>query len=565
MCGYIDLDTQRMVISRRFQKALQFREGLASVRIKGQYGFIDVSGREAIKPQFDAAGKFYHGLAEVVVEAKAGVIGRDGKFRVRPQFARAIPFDRNVILTREGKWHHSQGPEPLAGLDSHALISGSPFGLYHVETGWIVKPSLKLQPFTRDATGLIWAAKISQKSLKGLIRSDGTWQVEPRFSHVQSLNEGIAVVAVKDQTGQKSQRWGAVDAEGKIIVPLIYDHVAYWNHGYGLARKDGKNGLLDRTGQLVGGRFFDKVERATEKRFARVLLDGKWMSVTGKGKLIPDQREGEIILSCPSGLTLKRESDRVAFYKPDGKRVSEALFKLRGYAKKDCRAPLTVTSEGKWGFITLDGRLLHDPLKFESQIRFKGGKAWVQFSGLWGQINDTGEFIIPPQFESLQRHGPDHYRVKKDGVEFFIDATGQRITQPPEFKRHPSAFLKCSGGGRLVSEKNKWGMVDPEGKMIIPVRHRALSCFMHGIAWAPIDEKKAWCPIGSDGRFHSSPACKTRYYPYWASHSSPEKFSDDPFESNVLWVIAYLEYGAGKRSELPKWVPGRQRRSHTGR
>ena len=54
--------------------------------------------------------------------------------------------------------------------------------------------------------------------------------------------------------GQNSQLWGAVDAKGNIIVPLIYDWASYWNHGYGLAKKDGKHGLLDRSGQLVGDR-----------------------------------------------------------------------------------------------------------------------------------------------------------------------------------------------------------------------------------------------------------------------------------------------------------------------
>ncbi len=557
MCGYVDSNTQHLVIPRRFQIALPFREGLAAVRIAGKYGYIDASGQELIKPQFDAAGKFYQGLAEVVVGAKAGLIGQDGILQVHPQFARAIPFDLNVILVREGKWH-PEGRELLPGLDNHFGFAHRRYGLYHVKTGWIIKPSLQLQVFTKDATGLVWAKQKDRNAHFGLIRSDGSWQVEPRFTHVQCLSEGIAVVATGDS------QWGAVDAEGKVIVPLIYDWASYWDHGYGLAKKDGKHGLLDSTGKLIGGRFFDKVERATDKQLARVFLDGAWVSVTDEGGLIPDQRELEIILLCPGGLTLKRESNRLAVYNMDGKRINKTLFDMRSYSTNDCSAPLSVTSKGKWSFITLDGKQLHDPLKFDNVLKFSKGKAWVKMNGLWGLIDDTGAFMIKPQYEVIH-HIKETYRVKKNGEEIFLDAAGKRIAQPPKYEFDPSVLLKCPGNIRIVTENGKWGMVDKNGKVMIPLQHRALSCFRQGIAWAPDPQKKAWCPIGADGHFQDNPACKTTYYPFRLSHSSPEQLSDDPFESSVLWIVAYLEYASGKRDEMPKMIHERDWRKRTTR
>jgi hypothetical protein len=74
------------------------------------------------------------------------------------------------------------------------------------------------------------------------------------------------------------------------------------------------------------------------------------------------------------------------------------------------------------------------------------------------------------------------------------------------------------------------------------------------VAWAPIDEKHLWCPVGPDGAVRDKPACAKERYPLIPTHSWPEKLAEDPYESSVLWSRAYLETLAGIRAEGPKLV-----------
>ena len=68
-----------MVIEPQFDLALSFSEGLAVVRIKGKFGFIDSLGKMAIEPQFDWALSFSEGLAAVKINGRGGRCRADGK------------------------------------------------------------------------------------------------------------------------------------------------------------------------------------------------------------------------------------------------------------------------------------------------------------------------------------------------------------------------------------------------------------------------------------------------------------------------------------------------------
>jgi len=53
-------------------------EGLAAVRLKDKWGYIDKKGDIAINPQFEDAGGFGDGLAPVESERKWGFIRKTG-------------------------------------------------------------------------------------------------------------------------------------------------------------------------------------------------------------------------------------------------------------------------------------------------------------------------------------------------------------------------------------------------------------------------------------------------------------------------------------------------------
>lgn len=108
----------------------------------------------------------------------------------------------------------------------------------------------------------------------------------------------------------------------------------------------------------------------------------------------------------------------------------------------------------------------------------------------------------------------------------------------------------------LFRQNGLWGMKDEAGATVIRPEHRVLGCFQNGVSWTVAPEARAWCPIGPDGNRREALPCNTAYYPVTVSHHRPEPFSEDGFESSVLWNLAFLDYLAGERAEPPRWLPG---------
>lgn len=72
-----------------YDRVNSFSEGLAPVKLKGKWGYIDRNGTLIIPAQYDDAGGFSEGLAPVKQKGKWGYIDRNGTWRFpNPQSAR---------------------------------------------------------------------------------------------------------------------------------------------------------------------------------------------------------------------------------------------------------------------------------------------------------------------------------------------------------------------------------------------------------------------------------------------------------------------------------------------
>ena len=68
-----------MVIQPKYTDASIFQEGLAYVKVKNKYGFINKKGKTVVKPIYDRVSMFYNGLAYVEKNGRAFYIDKTGK------------------------------------------------------------------------------------------------------------------------------------------------------------------------------------------------------------------------------------------------------------------------------------------------------------------------------------------------------------------------------------------------------------------------------------------------------------------------------------------------------
>ena len=579
LCGYVKKDSGVERIPQLFEVAEPFSEGLAAVRIEGRYGFIDTTGTVVIEPRFQNAGFFAGEYAEIRLNNASGIINRSGKLVVSPEFKRIIPFTGGTFIAeplRDKLRQPSSGSERLDAYSdtfAFALLNGA--GLYHLQKGWLSDQNLKFHRFDKPERGLIWAGGKDDHSedIWGLMRSDGTWQATPRYHHVQWLSEAHAVVesmpdySLPPQQRREALRRGAVDGDGKLVVPLKFAQLSYWRGGYGLAMEgrpfnsDGtqnqvREGIVRADGTLLADRYFDKVEINDDGKLPRGRIGKNWYSIEPNGHLIPNQLDGKTMVECPGGLNIVQRGETVEFRRP-GDSQSVGPFDTGYFQRKDCPGPFSAKRDGKWFIVLEDGSVLGGKNGFENLYSFLGNHTAVQVAGKWGIIDRSGAFTVNPSFAQLRPDREGIFVVDEGKDPQWINAYGKRVEKPARDRLTPEPTLNCEGGLRFFEKAGLWGLQDGNGKTVIEPQFRALSCFKQGVTWAAAPDGKAWCPIGPNGQRRDAMECREKYYPTSLSHHRPENFSDDPYESSVLWNRAWLDYQAGRRGKPPEWIPWR--------
>jgi hypothetical protein len=94
------------VVTKGYEAAKDFSEGLAPVKVEDKWGFIDRKGHMVIEPKFDAAESFSDGMARVKLGTSWGYIDHAGTLVIGFQYEEAGDFSDG--LAPVGRW----GDEP---------------------------------------------------------------------------------------------------------------------------------------------------------------------------------------------------------------------------------------------------------------------------------------------------------------------------------------------------------------------------------------------------------------------------------------------------------------------
>ena len=304
------------------------------------WGFIDVSGKLAIKPQFLSVGGFHEGLAAVQISVKGkddstnekwGFIDKSGKMVIEAQFEDVQEFSDGLAAARQDKW--------------------------------------------------------------GFIDKSGKFVIEPQFENVGTFNEGLAQAA----TGHL--KWGFIDRTGAFkIEPNFASTGDFANNRAAVLISDGfgsytfKNGIdtyevrggqwsyIDKSGQIVIDSLFDGAGLFCQELAPAAVGIKQGMNKPDKWGFI--NTDGKLAIT-PQFNAVHAASENCAA-------VQYGTWKNIGRAQRSWIA-------GKWGYITLRGKRLIAP-QFDGADRFSEGLASVLIKDKWGYINKDGKMVISPNY-----------------------------------------------------------------------------------------------------------------------------------------------------------------------
>jgi hypothetical protein len=205
---------------------------------------------------------------------------------------------------------------------------------------------------------------------------------EPIYFEIEPYSEGLAVV--KKRKPDFGFSWGAVDANGAIVIPVEYDYLGTLSEGLMNFQKEKKMGFLDKNNKIVIPAMYYDFSSFSEG------LAAVKVSETGKYGFI--DKNNNLVIAA-------EYEDANPFY---GGYTSVAKTKGRtmGAGKG------TVTTPGEWVVIDKTGKVIQERTFDRISQLQAGGLFIIEWNGKKGTMNTKGMPILPMEYSDVMRGQP---------------------------------------------------------------------------------------------------------------------------------------------------------------
>lgn len=233
----MDEEEEKIVI-RKFGP---LKEGLARVIENGLSGFIDKSGKYAIKPQFLSAKDFSEGVAAVMnANGLWGYVGKNGAYVIPARFTEAYSFQEGLAIVSDGLQHgYIEKTGSIVIKPQYVLADGFSEGLAGVGVS---------DTNEKPLPGFLGTASFRGKW--GYINKTGQTAIGPQFEEARRFSDSMAAV----QIGGK---WGYIDRTGRMVISTQFETAGIFSEGLAAVQLGGRWGYIDKTGAMVIKPQFD--------------------------------------------------------------------------------------------------------------------------------------------------------------------------------------------------------------------------------------------------------------------------------------------------------------------
>ena len=238
-------------------------------------------------------------------------------------------------------------------------------------------------------------------------------------------------------------RWGYLRPDGSWAIPPQFEFARPFAEGVASVRRDGSMGYIRPDGsEALPLRYQSAGE--FEKGRSEVKTD------TGMGVI---REDGSFVIEPRFEFSWRDEWKGRDIFRTDGNDGRHALFDF-------------------------DGNMLLSP-QDDDIFATDFGLLVVEREGRWGIATEDGQFIVPPEYRSID--GFDEYgwaRANRgeDGPTVFFDRAGE-VAFAPDVDCAESFY----GGLAAARRDGKWGTIDREGRTVLPFRFDGVGTYCDGL------------------------------------------------------------------------------------
>lgn len=268
--------------------------------------------------------------------------------------------------------------------------------------------------------------------------------LEPKYSKIESFSDGVAIVqkevAGKGKYSYKTYLYGAVNSDGKLILPDTFSFLGKYKDGLIKFKQNGEFGFMNKKGKVA----------------------------------IPATYENAGDFSCGLAAVQSEVRGNYGYINPQNKFVIEPKYVFADNFYKNYATVYAVKrffgSAGRYDknkliLIDTNGKELTEPIYETISLKTDGGLFTVMQNEKEGLIDSTGKVILPVEYKSIGMfyHGVSIV-LKSADVYGLINTEGKFLLQP-EY----SAISSANESSLFYAKKdNKFTVYDKNMNVIIP-------------------------------------------------------------------------------------------------
>lgn len=273
---------------------------------------------------------------------------------------------------------------------------------------------------------------------------------------------------------KRRDHWGFMDRNGKEVVHCVYDSVGRFIDDKVVVQFHGEQGVINSESHWLIVPRKAKIE----------LLESDLILSSAKGKTTLENMDEELIYFTEN--KLKYKDGLLWEYRPDSTIIKLNLSgtkvenNLREYntvesTKFQNDDWIAIKIKGSYGFIDAETRELRITNRYEDVGNARGKLISVRILGKWGAIDKNENIVIQPNYDEELRFIDGIAIIRHNERYGLISLSGEELIAPTleSINRQPS-------GRYITIENGKLGLADSNGRILINNKYNTLQDLDNG-------------------------------------------------------------------------------------
>ena len=343
----------------------------------------------------------------------------------------------------------------------------------------------------------VYLNSVQENGKYGFADENGNIVIKAKYDKVGELEDGLAAVAILNE---KESKMGFINTKGEVVIPIKYDNGSEFRNGVALVFLDKKWGAVNRFGDMVLNMEFD--DARLEEEIIIAAKDGKYgiYARDGKELIAPKYYMIEEFKESGFAVTWVKTNDKTrhgVIYK-NGKEVLPPKFDYNPIFYDDKEQYQLISMDGKYGVINRAYEIVV-PIEYE-KVDFDISNSGVLIYGKDGKMGlvASADKKTEPKFDMIELDPikKNVFHVNENGKWGLYGENLEPIVEP----KYNEALFFGDHNVSTFKENKKFGVIDINGKIIIPAQYFMIFIHSDGIYAYPKNDNKTKIYFTLDGK-----------------------------------------------------------------